>query len=129
MDIPEGFRFTREHEWAFDQGDGTVTIGISHYAQDALGDIAYVEVPAVGDSLEVEQEFGVVESVKSVSELYAPVSGVVVAVNEALEDAPELVNSSPYDQGWIIRIRINDPRELDALMSAEDYEDYLQEQE
>jgi glycine cleavage system H protein len=129
MGIPEGFRFSREHEWVLDNGDGTVTMGISHYAQDALGDIVFVELPAVGDTLEAEQEFGVVESVKTVSDLYAPVSGEVVAVNDELEDAPELVNESPYEEGWIVRIKMSNPEELEALMDAEGYEEFLNEGE
>lgn len=127
MSIPEGYMFSREHEWARDEGDGTVTVGVSHHAQDALGDIVFVELPAVGDELAQEDEFGVVESVKTVSDLYAPVSGKVVAVNEELEDAPELVNESPYDQGWIVRIRMSNPEELEALMDAQGYESFLKD--
>ncbi|MBA2662948.1 MAG: glycine cleavage system protein GcvH [Bradymonadaceae bacterium] len=127
--MPEGFKFSREHEWAHDQGDGTALIGISHYAQDAMGDIVFVELPNVGDALEAELEFGVVESVKTVSDLYAPVSGEVVEINDELEDSPELVNQSPYEGGWVVRIKMSNPEELDALMDAEEYVDYLKESE
>lgn len=129
MKIPEDYLFSREHEWARDEGDGTVTVGISHHAQDALGDIVFVELPALGDELEREAEFGVVESVKTVSDLYAPVTGEVVAVNDALEDAPELVNESPYDEGWIVKIRVENPEELKELMDAEGYEQFLEDGE
>ena len=129
MEIPEGFRFSREQEWVLDNGDGTVTMGISHYAQDALGDIVFVELPGVGDALEAEAEFGVVESVKTVSDLYAPVSGEVVAINDDLEDAPELVNESPYEGGWMIRIKMSNPEELAGLMDVEAYEEFLHESE
>ncbi|MFU8804955.1 MAG: glycine cleavage system protein GcvH [Bradymonadaceae bacterium] len=127
--MPEGFRFSREHEWAHDNGDGTVTIGVSHYAQDALGDIVFVELPGLGDTFDAEQEFGVVESVKTVSDVYAPVAGEIVAVNDELEDAPELVNESPYEGGWLVRIKMNDPDDLDGLMDAESYEEFLSESE
>lgn len=125
MEIPETYRFSQQHEWADDEGDGTVSVGISHHAQDALGDIVFVELPAVGEEVECGDDFGVVESVKTVSDLYAPVSGEVIAVNDALEDAPELVNESPYERGWIIRIRMADPAELEDLMDAESYEAHL----
>ncbi len=125
MKIPEEYRFSKDHEWARDEGDGTVTVGISHHAQDALGDIVFVELPAVGDEVEREQEFGVVESVKTVSDLYAPVSGEVVAINEELEDAPELVNDSPYEGGWIVKIAMSAPGELEELMDAEGYDEFL----
>ncbi len=125
MEIPEKYRFSQQHEWADDEGDGTVTVGISHHAQDALGDIVFVEMPAVGEAFDREDDFGVVESVKTVSDLYAPVSGEVIAVNEALEDAPELVNESPYENGWIVRIQMSDPGELEELMDADSYEEFL----
>lgn len=129
MEIPEDYRFSRQHEWARVEEDGTVTVGISHHAQDALGDIVFVELPALGDEFEREEEFGVVESVKTVSDLYAPISGEIVAVNEELEDAPELVNESPYDRGWIVRFELRDEAELDELMDAEGYESFLHDGE
>ena len=126
MEIPESFRFTSEHEWADDEGDGTVSVGISHHAQDALGDIVFVELPATGEEIDQGDDFGVVESVKTVSDIYAPVSGKVVAVNDELLDAPELVNDSPYERGWIVRIEMRDHGELEDLMDAEAYEAFLQ---
>lgn len=129
MQFPARYKFSRDHEWVLDQGDGTVLVGISYYAQDALGDIVYVEVPAVGDELEADNEFGTVESVKTISDLYAPVTGKVVAVNEELEDNPELVNESPYEEGWIVRVKLANPDEIDALMTGDEYEEYLKESE
>lgn len=129
MDTPEDFRFSRDHEWAHDEGDGTVTIGISYHAQDALGDIVFVELPAEGDEFQKGADLGVVESVKTVSDIYAPVSGEIVAINDELEDAPELVNESPYDTGWIVRIRMSNPNELEELMDAEGYESFLHDGE
>lgn len=122
---PKGLRFTREHEWARLEDDGKVVVGVSHWAVDALGDIAFVEVPEVGRELAAGAEFGAIESVKSVSELYSPISGQVAAVNEELENAPELVNASPYGEGWIVRIQPFDPEQLDSLMTAEEYEAFL----
>ena len=124
-EIPETYRFSKEHEWVDDNDDGTVTVGVTHHAQDALGDIVFVEMPAVGEVVDVDQDFGVVESVKTVSDLYAPVSGEVVEVNDELEDAPELVNESPYERGWIVRIEMSDSDELEELMDADEYESFL----
>ena len=129
MDLPESYRFSRDHEWADDGGDGVVTVGISHHAQDALGDIVFVDLSAVGEELEKGDDFGVVESVKTVSDLYAPVSGTIVEVNEELMDAPELVNESPYEEGWIVKIEMTAPDELDELMGADEYETFLTEGE
>ena len=129
IEIPETYRFTEEHEWADADDDGAVTIGISHHAQDALGDIVFVEMPAVGDEFDQSDAFGVVESVKTVSDIYAPVSGEVVAINEQLFDAPELVNESPYDRGWIVRIRMTEPDELGDLMDVQAYQSHLGKQE
>jgi len=114
-------RYAKSHEWALDAGDGTVTVGISDYAQDSLGDITFVEVPAVGDSFAAGEVFGVVESVKAASDLYAPVGGEVIAVNDALEAAPETVNQSPYTDGWIMKLQVSDPAELAALLDHEGY--------
>ena len=121
---PENLKYSKEHEWVRAEGK-TVTIGITYYAQDSLGDVVYVEVPPIGKALKAMEEFGVVESVKSVSSLYSPVSGRVVERNEALEKQPELVNDSPYDNGWIIRVEMSDPAELDGLLSAADYQKLL----
>lgn len=125
----EGYRFSREHEWVREEEDGTFTIGISHYAQDALGDIVFVELPSVGEMLEAEEEFGVVESVKAVSDLYAPLSGEVVEVNDELEDSPELINENPYGSGWIVRVKVANRDEFTALWDIDGYEEFLKESE
>ncbi|MGL6160010.1 glycine cleavage system protein GcvH [Microbulbifer sp.] len=120
-EIRSELKYLSSHEWARLEEDGTVTIGVSDHAQDALGDVVYVETPEVGTNLAAGDEAGVVESVKAASDIYAPVSGEVVAVNEALEDAPETVNASPYDDGWFFRVKPSDPSELDKLLDAEAY--------
>lgn len=127
MELPEDYRFSDDHEWAHDQGDGTARVGISHHAQEALGDIVFVELHPDEGPLSQGDDFGVVESVKTVSDLFAPLSGPIVEFNEALETAPELVNEDPYEQGWIVRIEISDPDELAGLMSADDYASFLSE--
>lgn len=119
----EGLRYTEDHEWVTVEGD-TLKVGITDYAQDQMGDVVFVEVPEVGDSLDKGDEFGTIESVKAVSELYLPVGGEVVAVNEDLEDAPELVNADPY-KNWIIEIKPSDPSELEGLLSLEAYKEIL----
>jgi len=121
-ETPANLRFAESHEWALLDTDGTVLVGISDHAQDALGDLVYVELPEVGQSLDKGGEAGVVESVKAASDVYAPVSGEVVAVNEALADEPELVNKSPYGDGWLYRIKPSDTAELDELLDAAAYE-------
>lgn len=118
---PDDLRYTQEHEWARSDG-ARVTIGITHYAQDALGDVVYVDLPASGTRVEKGQPFGEVESTKSVSDLYAPLTGVVVERNETLESSPELVNSDPYGGGWMVVIEADAPDDVTALMSAADYE-------
>ncbi len=123
LEFPETVRYTEDHEWAAVEGE-TVRIGVSDYAQDQLGDIVYVEMPEVGDIFEKGDEFGTLESVKAVSEIYMPVGGEVVAVNEALVDTPELINQDPYG-AWIVEIRPTDAGENDELLSAEDYIDML----
>ncbi|MDI5985036.1 glycine cleavage system protein GcvH [Halomonas sp. M4R5S39] len=120
--IPANLRYAESHEWVLDNGDGTVTIGITDHAQEALGDVVFVELPEVGRALEHNEEFGVIESVKAASDLYAPVAGEIVAVNETLEDAPETVNESPYEDGWIMKVRITDAAALDALLDADGYQ-------
>ncbi len=117
---PEDLRYTEEHEWA--RADGNrITVGITHYAQDALGDVVYVDLPATGTRVEKGQPFGEVESTKSVSDLYAPVTGTIVERNESLESQPELVNAEPYGDGWIVVIEAEDPDAVTNLLSATDY--------
>lgn len=120
--IPANLRYNDSHEWVLDNGDGTVTIGITDHAQEALGDVVFVELPEVGRTLEKGEEFGVIESVKAASDLYAPLAGEIVAVNEALEDAPETVNESPYEGGWIMKVRVEDAAAVEALLDAEGYQ-------
>jgi glycine cleavage system H protein len=122
--IPEDVRYSKDHEWVKARGDNFV-VGISDYAQDQLGDIVFVEVPEVGDQFEKESEFGTVESVKAVSEIYMPIGGEVVAVNQALEDSPELLNKDPYDKGWIVEIKPTDPAEMDDLLDKNAYLEML----
>ena len=124
MASPQDLRYTREHEWVR-LGDNVGTVGITDYAQDQLGDIVYVDLPPVGTQVRQMEKFGEIESVKAVSDLYSPVSGEVVAANEALAEKPELVNQSPYGDGWMIRLRLSDPGELDTLMTAHQYDEYV----
>ncbi|MCH8542451.1 MAG: glycine cleavage system protein GcvH [Alcanivorax sp.] len=124
-DIRAELRYATSHEWVRLEDDGTAYVGISDHAQDAMGDLVYVELPDVGQQLEVTDEAGVVESVKAASDIYAPVSGEIVAINEALEDTPELVNQDPYGDGWLFQIRLNDKSELEQLLSADDYRTQL----
>jgi len=126
MEVPGNLKYTNEHEWVRDQGDGTARVGITHHAQDALGDIVYFEPPVEGTEVEQGAECAVIESVKAASEVYAPVGGEVVEVNDAVVDSPELVNASPYDEGWLVVIRMNDRAELDELMTAEEYREFLE---
>ncbi len=119
--VPSNLRYTKDHEWVRVEGE-QATLGITAYAADQLGDIVFVELPEVGRSLEQAAVFGVVESVKAVSDLFAPVSGEVVAINAALATNPELVNSSPYDDGWMVRIRVGDPTQLDELLDPDAYD-------
>ena len=128
MEYPEDLKYTEEHEWLLVEND-VVTVGITDFAQDALGDVVFVELPDEGSSVEAGKTFGVVESVKAVSDVYAPLSGEVVEVNEELPDTPELVNTSPYEDGWMIKIRFSDPSELDSLLDAEAYQAFVEEQD
>ena len=123
LNLPESLHYTKDHEWVRIDGD-TAVVGISDYAQDQLGDIVYVEMPEVGDEFSQGEEFGTLESVKAVSEIYLPMTGEIVEVNEALEDAPELVNKDPYEN-WLVRIRPADLSELDELLSVDEYLDML----
>lgn len=117
---PDDLKYTKEHEWARAEGD-VVRVGITHYAQDALGDIVYVDLPGAGTTVSSGQPFGEVESTKSVSDIYSPISGEIVERNAALEDSPELVNQDPYGEGWMVTIRPANPGEFDGLMSADEY--------
>ncbi|GAA0572211.1 glycine cleavage system protein GcvH [Halomonas salifodinae] len=119
--IPANLRYTDSHEWVLDNGDGTVTLGITDHAQQALGDVVFVELPEVGRGLDAGEEFGVIESVKAASDLYAPLAGEVIEANEALEDAPETVNESPYEDGWIAKLKLADAGALEGLLDAEAY--------
>ncbi len=119
--IPPGLRYAKSHEWLKLEGDGTATIGISDYAQAALGDITFVQLPKVGAVLKAGDTFGVVESVKAASDLYAPVAGTVAAVNAALDQAPETVNHEPFDGGWMIRLKVANPADAGALLDAAAY--------
>ncbi len=127
MSIPDNLKYTSEHEWISVEGS-VATVGITDHAQSELGDVVYVELPTVGTSLDAKASFGTVESVKALSDLYSPIAGQVELVNEALEDAPELVNDDPYGKGWMIQIRIEDPAELQGLMSADAYREYLEKE-
>lgn len=125
MNVPEELRYSRDHEWARIDGD-VVRIGITDYAQDALGDVVFVQVPEVGAEVSAGETFGEVESTKSVSDLYAPVSGTVVEVNDALNETPQALNDDPYGDGWICAIRIGDPAELDELLDAAAYRSLIE---
>ncbi|ALM52669.1 glycine cleavage system protein GcvH [Halomonas huangheensis] len=120
--IPANLRYTDSHEWILDNGDGTVTIGITDHAQEALGDVVFVELPEVGSALARGDEFGVIESVKAASDLYAPVDGEVVEINNELEDSPETVNDAPYEDGWIMKVRLEDKSVLENLLDADGYQ-------
>lgn len=124
MNIPSNLRYSKEHEWVRVEGDMAV-IGISDFAQSELGDMVFIEVETVGESLDKDEVFGSVEAVKTVSDLFMPVSGEIVEFNEAVESSPESVNSDPYGEGWLIKVRLSDPSELDALMDAAAYADMI----
>ncbi|MFJ5623319.1 glycine cleavage system protein GcvH [Peribacillus loiseleuriae] len=126
MTTPKELRYSEEHEWVKTEGE-TVRIGITHFAQSELGDIVFVELPEVGDEIKADEPFGSVESVKTVSELYAPISGKIVAVNEELNDSPEFVNESPYEKAWMIVVEPSDRSEIEKLMTAETYEAMINE--
>ena len=118
---PDGLRYSKEHEWARADGGGAATVGVTHFAQDSLGDVVFVELPAAGDKVVQFEKMGEIESVKAVSDLYSPLSGTVIERNDALVDSPELVNDSPYEGGWMLRVQMSDSAEMDALMSAAEY--------
>ncbi len=119
--LPANLRYAKSHEWVLDHQDGTVSIGITDHAQEALGDVVFVELPEVGQTLSQGKEFGVIESVKAASDLYSPVNGEVIEVNEALEDSPETVNDAPYEGGWMMKVRLTD-QNLDGLLDADAYQ-------
>lgn len=127
MEFPEDYKYSKEHEWVLVEGN-VATVGITDFAQDQLGDIVFVELPAVGDKVSKEDAFGVVESVKAVSDIYAPVSGKVLEVNDDLPENPEMLNEDAYGDGWIIKIDMSDLEELNDLMTAAEYEEYVAEE-
>ena len=125
---PKNLKYHKEHDWARVEGD-TAVLGVTDYAQESLGDIVYIELPEVGAEVTAGASYAEIESVKAVSDVYAPVSGTVIEANEEVVDAPELINESPYEDGWLIKIKLSDPSQADDLMSAEEYEEMLAEQE
>ncbi|KGJ89420.1 glycine cleavage system protein GcvH [Thalassotalea sp. ND16A] len=126
--IPSELKYATSHEWVRNEGDGTATIGISEHAQELLGDMVFVELPDVGDEISVGDDVAVAESVKAASDIYAPVSGEVIAVNEDLEDSPELVNSDAFGDGWMFKVKLDDASELDALLDAEGYQNVVDDE-
>ena len=127
MEFPEGLKYSKEHEWVLVEGKVAI-IGITEYAQQELGDVVYVELPEIGEKLVKDDPFGAVESVKAVSDIYAPVSGAVTEVNDALPDNPETINDDPYGDGWMIKVEMTDSDDLKDLMSAEEYAEYVEQQ-
>ncbi len=125
MNFPDDLKYTKEHEWVRDNGDGTVTVGITDFAQSELGDIVFVELEPEGSEFDQDEVFGTVEAVKTVSELFSPVSGEISEINELLEDDPELVNNDPYGKGWMVKINLSDASELDSLLSLDEYKDLV----
>ncbi len=125
--VPSDLKYVTSHEWIRLEDDGSVTVGITDHAQELLGDVVYVELPEIDSEVAVEDEIAVVESVKAASDIYAPLSGTIIEVNEALEDAPETVNSSPYDDGWMFKMKPSEPSELDNLLDAEAYTSEIDE--
>ena len=126
--VPENLHYSKDHEWVL-VNDGVATVGITDYAQDSLGDVVYIDLPRVGDSFGTHEAFGSVESVKAVSEVFTPVAGEILEVNEGLNDTPEVVNSDPYGDAWFVKIKMNNPGEADKMLTAAEYEEYLSENE
>lgn len=124
MDIPKDLLYTEEHEWVLVE-NGIATIGITDYAQGELGDIVFIELPGAGDEVKQMEPFGTIEAVKAVSDLFSPVSGEITEINEMLQDQPELINQDPYDKGWMIKVKLSEPSELDSLLKASDYENQI----
>jgi len=129
MEFPEDLRYTKEHEWIREEGGGRMRVGITDYAQDALGDVVYVDVPEVGTAVIANQPFSEVESTKSVSDVYAPLSGTVSERNPLLEERPELVNEQPYGDGWIVVLEVSDPDAVGSLLDAAGYREFVRQQE
>lgn len=127
MDFPKDLKYTKEHEWVKVEGD-SVTVGITDYAQDSLGDVVYVELPQEGGAVTKHEPFGVVESVKAVSDLYSPVSGTVAEVNDSIIDNPEVINEDPYGDAWMLKVELASEDELDDLLSSEDYQQFIEEE-
>jgi len=128
-EIPGDLKFTKTHEWLRIEDDQTITVGITHHAQDLLGDIVFIELPEIEVSYNAGDDCAVIESVKAASDIYCPIVGQVIAINEDLADTPELVNKSPYDDGWVFKLRAEDIHELEGLLSPSDYEEYAEEEE
>ncbi|MDJ0807745.1 MAG: glycine cleavage system protein GcvH [Gammaproteobacteria bacterium] len=128
-DLPTDLRYSKSHEWVRDEGDGTATVGITDHAQELLGDLVFVDPPGVGDNVEPGGDCAVVESVKAASDVYSPVTGEVLAVNEALGDAPETINEDAFGEGWIFKVKMSDPAELDSLLDAAGYTAMLAEED
>jgi glycine cleavage system H protein len=128
MNFPDDLKYSRSHEWVRLENGGEVTVGISDYAQDQMGDIVFVELPEEGDEIEKEAAFGVIESVKATEDIYAPVSGRVLETNDPLEDSPEVINEDCYGDGWLIRVELFDPGELDDLMDPQAYQEFVKEE-
>lgn len=129
MDFPEDLKYTKEHEWARLEEDDVVTVGITDYAQESLGEIVFVELIDEGAQVSQGEAFGTVESTKAVSDLYAPVSGTVIEVNDTLLDSPSLINEDPYEDGWMIRIEMQDPKELEKCLNVSEYKSFIEKQE
>jgi glycine cleavage system H protein len=127
MDFPKDLKYTKEHEWVREE-NGSVVVGITDYAQDSLGDVVYVELPQEGGAVTKDEPFGVVESVKAVSDLYSPVSGKVVEVNDAIADSPEVINEDPYGDAWMVKVEVGNPPETTELLTAEEYQNYIEEE-
>ena len=125
MEFPQNLKYTKDHEWVKVEGDGTVTVGITDYAQAALGDVTFIDLPKVGRQLEANDVFGTVESVKAASDLYSPVSGEVIAINSSLNDTPDLVNREPYEKAWMIKMKLKSATELDKLLNSSSYQSLL----
>ena len=126
-DIPGDLKFLSSHEWVRVEADGSVTVGISDYAQDLLGDIVFIELPEIGQSIDAESDAAIVESVKAASDVYSPISGEVTEINSLLEDQPEIINSSPYEDGWFYKMTPSDLGEIDSLLSPEDYSEVCED--
>ena len=124
MNIPQSLKYTKEHEWVREDG-GTVTVGITDHAQGELGDIIFVEFPEIGQKIERDEPFGTIEAVKTVADLFAPISGTVIEINETLDDSPESVNQDPYGDGWMVKVSVSEAGELDNLMSADQYQEMI----